>query len=211
VIAPAPPTAGTRTRQRLVDAAIALVADGGEDALTLRALGERCGLSRQAPYRHFEDKDSLLRAMAAGGFRELTVWMGDAAGPRVGAGAGGGGGAGLRRAMHAYVDWALANPAWYRLTFQNRAVTPASKRVDPELTEAAHGLLALVSELVVAAQRTGKMPPGPPKALVGVLWSTLHGAIDLALAGHAKPELGTATPHQVVDRLARIMATPHPG
>jgi AcrR family transcriptional regulator len=206
VIAPAPSTAGTR--QRLVDAAIALVADGGEDALTLRALGERCGLSRQAPYRHFEDKDSLLRAMAAGGFRELTVRMGDAAGPRPRAG--GGGGAGLRRAMHAYVDWALANPAWYRLTFQNRAVTPASKRIDPELTEAAHGLLALVTELVVAAQRTGKMPPGSPKALVGVLWSTLHGALDLALAGHAKPELGTATPHQVVDRLARIMAT-HPG
>jgi AcrR family transcriptional regulator len=194
------------TPQRLVEAAIALVANGGLDALTLRALGERCGLSRQAPYRHFEDKDSLLRAVAAAGFRALTVRLREAASPDDGGPA-----LVLVPAMHAYVDWALANPAWYRLTFQNQAATPASGHVDPDLSDAALGLLTYVTELVATAQQAGEIPEGPPEPLVGVLWSTLHGAVDLALAGHAKAELDTATPHHVVDRLARIMATTPPG
>jgi hypothetical protein len=65
-----------------------------------------------------------------------------------------------------------------------------------------------VTGLVTDLQHAGRMPPDPPEALVGVLWSTLHGAIDLALAGHAKPELGTTTPHLVVDRLAAILTPP---
>lgn len=41
-----------------------LVDDGGDDALTFRALGDELGVSPTSVYRHFRDKDELLLAMA---------------------------------------------------------------------------------------------------------------------------------------------------
>ncbi len=185
------------TRQRLIGGAIDLVASGGVEALTLRGLGEHCGLSRGAPYRHFTDKDALVRAIAADGFQGLTRRMQRAARR---------GDSPLRSAMRAYVDWALANPAWYALTFQSRAATPASGMTDPDLSAAALGLLDFVTELVLDSQKTGALPRGAPGPLVGVLWAALHGAVDLAQAGHAKKELGISAPREMVDHLIQLMA-----
>jgi len=179
------------TRARLIAAAIELVHEGGEDALNMRALGDRCGLSRGAPYRHFEDKDALLRAIAAAGFEELEARMRRAA--RAGRGSR------LRAAMHAYIAWALANPDWYRLTFQRVPATP-NVALDIDLKAAATTLLEFVMALVVEARAAHELPGLEPAALFGVLWSTLHGAVDLALAGHAKDELAMG-PRRVVDNL----------
>jgi AcrR family transcriptional regulator len=52
------------TRRALLDAAAALLDLGGPEAVTLREVGARAGVSRGAPYRHFPDKDSLLTAVA---------------------------------------------------------------------------------------------------------------------------------------------------
>ncbi|MGZ6994628.1 MAG: TetR/AcrR family transcriptional regulator [Acidimicrobiia bacterium] len=185
------------TRDRLIGAAIELVSGGGEEALTLRALGTHCGLSRGAAYRHFEDKDALVRAIAAAGMTEVTARMGRASAAR--------GRDPLTAAMNAYSDWAIANPSWYRLTFQQRAATPASGVEDAALKDAARGLLELVTQLVVDAQRAGSLPDGDPGELVGILWATLHGAVDLALAGHAKPELHTDKPRHVMAGLMRLL------
>lgn len=188
----------TSTRQRLIDGAIELVSKGGEDALTLRALGEHCGLSRGAPYRHFEDKDALIRAVAAAGFKELTHKMRCAVSSKRGNA--------LPPAMDAYISWAMHNPAWYGLTFRNEAASPASGVDDPELSASALGLLDLVTELITEGQATGAVPAVDPKALLGVLWSVLHGAIDLAQSGHTKTELAADHPRRVVSDLLRLIA-----
>lgn len=52
------------TRRALVDAAAELLDEGGVDAVTLRAVGARAGVSRGAPYGHFPDKEHLLAAVA---------------------------------------------------------------------------------------------------------------------------------------------------
>src|SRR3954470_18254262 len=52
------------TRRALVDAASELLDEGGVDAVTLRAVGARAGVSRGAPYGHFPDKEHLLAAVA---------------------------------------------------------------------------------------------------------------------------------------------------
>lgn len=187
------------TRQKLIAGAVELVSTGGQDALTLRALGDHCGLSRGAPYRHFDDKDALVRAIAASGLDELTKKMSRAAKSS------GRDEIPLRKAMQAYVRWATANPDWYSLTFQHRAATPASGVEDPELKDAALGLLGFVTHLVEEAQAAGDVPSGPPERIVGILWATLHGAVDLYNSGHAKPELETNTPRQVVDGLIELL------
>jgi AcrR family transcriptional regulator len=53
------------TRRALLDAAATLLDLGGTEAVTLREVGARAGVTRGAPYRHFADKDSLLTAIAA--------------------------------------------------------------------------------------------------------------------------------------------------
>ncbi len=49
----------------MLDAAAGLLEEGGLGAVTLRAVGERVGVSRQAPYNHFADKATLLSVLAA--------------------------------------------------------------------------------------------------------------------------------------------------
>src|SRR5262250_496354 len=52
-----------RRGYRVVRAAHELVADGGLEAVTLRALLKRTGLARRAFYRHFESMDDVLLAL----------------------------------------------------------------------------------------------------------------------------------------------------
>src|ERR1700736_6546354 len=59
------------TRQSLLEAAGALLDVGGPDAVTLREVGARTGVSRSAPYRHFANKETLLTAVAANALNQL--------------------------------------------------------------------------------------------------------------------------------------------
>jgi AcrR family transcriptional regulator len=59
------------TRRALLGEAADLLDGGGPDAVTLREVGARAGVSRGAPYRHFADKASLLTAVAAQGWERL--------------------------------------------------------------------------------------------------------------------------------------------
>jgi len=53
----------------------ALLDSGGPDAVTLREVGARAGVSRGAPYRHFANKESLLTAVAAEGWERIGDQM----------------------------------------------------------------------------------------------------------------------------------------
>jgi TetR/AcrR family tetracycline transcriptional repressor len=56
--------AGELTRQDVIDAAAALVADRGYAGLTMRALAQRCGVPTMTLYRHVRTKEDLLGALA---------------------------------------------------------------------------------------------------------------------------------------------------
>lgn len=60
------------TRRSLLDAAAKLLGEGGPEAVTLREVGARAGVSRGAPYRHFDDKERLLTAIAAEAWERLA-------------------------------------------------------------------------------------------------------------------------------------------
>jgi AcrR family transcriptional regulator len=59
------------TRRSLLDAAAALLDLGGVEAVTLREVGARAGVSRSAAYRHFADKQALLNVLATNALSEL--------------------------------------------------------------------------------------------------------------------------------------------
>ena len=60
-------------RETIADAAIALIAEAGVDALTFQALAARLGVRHPALYRHVNGRPDLLRAVADR-FMETTRW-----------------------------------------------------------------------------------------------------------------------------------------
>ena len=61
------------TQEKLVAAAAALLDSGGEEAVTLRAVGQAAGVSQNAPYKHFKNRDALLGAVAAADLAEMAA------------------------------------------------------------------------------------------------------------------------------------------
>ncbi len=58
-------------RETLIEVAMKLLAERGVAALSLREVAKAAGVSHGAPYRHFKDKQALLEAIAAEGFRHI--------------------------------------------------------------------------------------------------------------------------------------------
>src|SRR3954454_10377005 len=63
----------------LVDTALHMIQEEGVQALTLRGVGARLGVSRTALYRHFDDKQALLARVASEGFRRFHEALATAA------------------------------------------------------------------------------------------------------------------------------------
>jgi AcrR family transcriptional regulator/uncharacterized protein YndB with AHSA1/START domain len=181
-------------RRALLDEAIATIRTDGVDAVTLREIGARVGVSRTALYRHFADKGALLSAVATEGFRTLRQAL-------VAAWEDGGRDGHAFRAMGvAYVGFAVANPSHYRVMFGG-PVDP--REPDPELvTEGQAAFQALVDALV-ALQRDGLMRPGDDSALMAThVWALVHGIAMLSLDGKLrKPGLVDALMQYSLDRL----------
>src|SRR5512145_1376691 len=58
-------------KNALIQAGVDILAKEGVEGLTLRKVAQRAGVSHNAPYSHFSDKQSLLAAISTEGFRQL--------------------------------------------------------------------------------------------------------------------------------------------
>jgi len=182
------------TRDTLVAVAAQLLDEGGPEAVTLREVGHRAGVSHNAPYKHFADKEALLAAVAAGELARRTASLyatrasAEARGlPPQEA---------VRAAMRGYVAWAVEFPQRFRLVFGSW-----SKDSD-ELAAAAGAARDLLVDMVAEAQRAGRLPAADPERLASLLLAVTHGAVDLALAGHLSPDgKGRATPEDLAEDL----------
>ena len=170
-------TRGRDTRSALLGAAAGLLEGRGLEAVTLRAVGERAGVSRQAPYKHFADKEALLSVLATGYFERFGREMLGAAEE-----AGADPLSRLRAIGEVYVRFALEGPHRYRLMFGEKM----QKRPHPEVHEAAQALYGRFVRAVADCQEAGQLPDGDPTRLAALIYATVHGAVDLALAGQAE-------------------------
>lgn len=92
-------------RQTVLRKAGGILEKEGLEALSLREVARRAGVSHNAPYRHFPDRESLLVALVEEGFQMLLDAL--ARRPR-------------REMGEAYVDFALSHPQRFRLMFGGR-------------------------------------------------------------------------------------------
>lgn len=199
------------TRRALLDAAGELLDLGGPEAVTLREVGARAGVSRGAPYRHFTGKDSLLTAVATESWQRVgdrvhalradpTLSDTDR----------------LRGALHTLVGVARDQPHLYQILFRRPGHRPEElgeglDRVrrhlcgpdDPtsERIRAAgrfhDEFLAIVADVV-----------GDPDArhYGALLLAGAHGIADMDISGHLDTANLRTTADELVDTLVRMVA-----
>jgi AcrR family transcriptional regulator len=174
-------------RAALIDAGVELAREGGPDAVVLREASRRAGVSHNAAYRHFADRDELLRAVCARCMSALACLM-EARIAEVGGGAEDVAAIRLRlRATGtAYLEFALSEPGWFRTAF---AVPPGLHYLDEGEGEgegeglAGPGPLELLNVQLDALSAAGALPlERRPHAEV-VAWSAVHGLAMLLLDG----------------------------
>jgi AcrR family transcriptional regulator len=157
--------ATSTTKQQLLAAATSLLDQGGPAAVTLRAVGDKVGVSQTAPYRHFKDKHDLLEAVARETFNEVSEMLVNSmrrANSPLGA---------LRIAMREYLDLARRNPLRHRLMFEIGE--------EGGLQDEARRAFESVKVLVDAAQKAGELREGDPSRISSLICSTVHGLAKL--------------------------------
>lgn len=187
---------GASLRADLLRAAMELLAEGGsEEALTMRAVATRVGVSVPSVYLHFADKQALLDAVCEEVFEALHVAMkaAEEGAPHPFEA--------LRRQGVAYVRFALANPEHYRIVMMRAhpagAAAPAGAPSDLAIAGGAFGhLIATVEACVAAGVFTGD-----PVQLATRLWAAAHGIAALLVA---KPYFPWPPVEQLVDDTIRM-------
>ena len=184
------------TDKKLILAATALLDSGGEDALTLRAVGRASGISHNAPYKHFKNRDALLAAVATRDFVMLaeafkTVRKSSAK-PA----------AKLRKALKVVVDFSLQHPARYRLLFNDPAIAAQKGQLE-KTAFAAFGEFTVIVQECQAAQ---SLPDGPQATLAGLLFATMHGLIALEASGRMHAEKGLSGVQSGLETLVHLLS-----
>ncbi|MFF0384360.1 TetR/AcrR family transcriptional regulator [Streptomyces sp. NPDC004286] len=168
-------------RAACLRAARELLEEDGSAGLSLRAVARRAGVSATAPYRHYADRDALVSAVAAEGYRELaeslTAAHPDPRTPDE-----------LASVAVAYVRFALDRPAMFRVMFAEPCDPTSEERV-----AATAAISGYVRGIVQAA-----FPGADPDALATTVWALVHGLAFLHLDG----KLDSSTP-EVVDAQVR--------
>jgi AcrR family transcriptional regulator len=154
-------------RARLCDIAEKLFAAHGPDGVTMRELADAMQVSSMTPYRYFKDKDAILAAVRTRAFNRFAAAMESAS-----AGS-------EKHSSNPYLDFALANPAAYRLMFDVSQPTFADyadlvAAMDRARLTMGGGLRQMAAD--------GRFT-GDVELAAYVYWSALHGAVMLELAG----------------------------
>lgn len=167
-------------RAACLRAARELLEEKGDAGLSLRAVARRAGVSATAPYRHYADRDALVSAVAAEGYRELAGYLAAAhpspATPDE-----------LAAVAVAYVRFALDHPALFRVMFAEPCDQDSEERV---------AATAAISDYLGGL--VGDVFPGADvDALSTAVWALVHGLAFLHLDG----KLDATTPEVVAGQV----------
>ncbi|OBH05254.1 MULTISPECIES: TetR/AcrR family transcriptional regulator [unclassified Mycobacterium] len=187
-------------RRALLDHAVELARAGGPDAVVMRDVQRRAGVSNAAAYRHYADRDELLAGVIAYALEQLATTMQEALNAVPARGDR------KRRALarfratgHAYVDFALTEPGLFRTAFASH---PASR----ETVEAAETVAGeqhpfqLLRRCVDDLVKTGVVAPRRRAGLDEAAWAAVHGLATLYLDG-ALSGLPEADKRRITGRL----------
>jgi AcrR family transcriptional regulator len=171
----------TDLRQKVLKASLALIEEGGLDRLSMREVARKAGVSHQAPYHHFGDREAILAAIATEGFgmlqQELSRSLDKHAASQRSA---------LEAVARTYVDFALRHPGYFRVMFRSDSVPIENYPEALKNADAAFGALVQAIDRSFAGE-----PPEARRNLAFASWAFTHGLATLLLDGPLTRRAGT--------------------
>lgn len=181
-------------RRALVVAAREQIEAQGADEFSLRETARRVGVSANAAYRHFTDRDALLAAVAAAGFGELSAAMVEARAATKSPVAA------FRAVGRAYIEFALRAPALFRVMFTRRGPETLPREAPPSPTP-----YELLGQALDALVVNGELSRAKRKGAELKAWTVVHGYAQLLLDGMARPSSRRELTTTVEDLLAFVV------
>jgi len=162
-------------KNALIQAGIEILAEEGIGGLSLRKAARKAGVSHAAPYAHFDDKQTLIAAIAADGHSKInarldTVMKVHAGDP-------------LRQLLGAvwvYVNFGLESPDHYKITFSGAI---QDEHGFPEFMEYSQHNLQMLNAIVERCRASGILDSeGIDTEMQAVsLWGLIHGIVSLLI------------------------------
>jgi AcrR family transcriptional regulator len=193
-------------RNAMMDSAVELARTGGPEAVVLREVARRVGVSATAAYRHFSDAEALLDEVKRNALEVLADSLvsavtlcsadgdpGDLAVAR------------LRAAANAYIEFAVGQPGLFMTAFCRTTTVPGEEYGGEPFaeTDAFRALGALLDQVV----ETGRMPAERRPGADIAAWSVVHGfallLVDGPLQRHMSAEEQDFARQRTLDMVVR--------
>jgi len=161
------------TKQRLLECALEELERGGVAAFSLRSVSAAAGLTPMAVYRHYPNKEELLRAA---GVEAFAAWQKRAESVRATDPL-----EWLRHAGRLYVQFALDEPARFDACFVLR--TGVERRYPRDFRAGKSPVVSMTVARIEAAQAAGRIANGDALEIAMIFWAQLHGLVMLQRSG----------------------------
>ena len=188
-------TPSAEVERELLSAAEAVLVRDGPGGLTVRAVAAEAGIAPMGVYNRLGGKDGLVDALLIKGFDRLRAAIESPDDPDMRTR--------LRDGGLRYREFALANPHFYAIMFEDAIPREHESAEVEEHARACFGALVRAVEMASAA---GVIAAPDPLEAAQQIWSAVHGAVALELRGLVLTEDPAATYDAFLDTMIRGLA-----
>ena len=184
----------------LLEAIRQLIERDGPDGFSIAEACRMAGVSTAAPYKHFKDRDDMLRDIVVQGMARLYSSMSQAVESNPP-----GSNALIAALWRAYIDFARQEPGVFRMMFSLAKANAG----DEELTAAGDAANSLV-ERVVSEHLNIPLESPETSLRAYALWCFVHGHCFLMLDGKVEPQLTLEEENSLLALVGAAMLPPRP-
>jgi AcrR family transcriptional regulator len=188
-------TPSTEVERELLIAAEEVLVRDGPGGLTVRAVAAEAGIAPMGVYNRLGGKDGLVEALLVRGFDRLRATIEAGREPDMSVR--------LRNCGLRYRQFALANPHFYAIMFEEAIPHDHDSEEVGEHARASFAALVRMVELAAAA---GVIAAPDPMEAAQQIWSAVHGAVALELKGLVLTQDPEATYGAYIDTIIRGLA-----
>ena len=156
---------------QIIDAARDLILEGGIEAISMRAVADRVGVTATALYHYFASKQDLVEKVSRRAFEAFDATVLDAVARQPE-----GSMERVRAIGEAYIRFATENVGYFRVMFSTDVQDPRALEDLP-----GGGGYPVLPQAIVGAMDSGQMRRGEPDVVAVYLWALVHGLVTLYL------------------------------
>ncbi|MEY3806703.1 MAG: hypothetical protein RIR69_1515 [Actinomycetota bacterium] len=166
-------------KDKVIQAAVDFISANGPDGLSFRRIAADAGVSHQAPYHHFGDRDAIFAEIGLIGFRNFTATLVAPTRPDEDPDL-------ATRMLERYVDFAINHKGYFRVMFRSDL---CNLNTSPELQSAADesfgAFIEAVTEIVGESASVDDI-----RLTAASMWSVAHGLATLLIDGPLENKIG---------------------